>query len=196
MSRGQASRTTLPELGTMDEQRRWKEINRWADKLPLNLIGFVADGVGNSQAFADSVTTPMEWWNTRYESDQFFVYGNGSPANRAVIPAGLGGLYGFQVHVRNTTGFTLFGIMYVRVTLARGGASFITNRKLIPNWLSAYTQEFAGTIPYILSPGDRVEFCLSQTSGAARTLNSNVAGSEFPVCPSYCFYRVAHADLT
>jgi hypothetical protein len=196
MSRGQASRTTLPELGSMDEQRRWKEINRWADKLPLNLIGFVADGVSNSQVFADGVTTPLEWWKTRYESDQFFTYGNGTPADKAFIPAGMGGLYGFHVNLRNSTLFTLFGIFYVRVLPARSSTAFITNRTVIPDWFSGYSQNLSGIIPYVLSPGDRVEFLLNQTSGAARTLVANAAGAENPACPTFCFYRVGHADLT
>jgi len=196
MSRGQASRTTLPELGSMDEQRRWKEINRWADKLPLNLIGFVADYVGYNQTFTDGVPTAMRWYNTRYESDQFFVYGNEIPADKVFIPAGMGGLYGFNVNVRNASLVNVFAIFYVRVLPARSSTAFITNRFVVSSWPDTQTQNFAGIIPYVLSPGDRVEFLLSQTSGANRTFPSNAAGAEYPASPTFCFYRVGHADLT
>jgi hypothetical protein len=197
MSRGQASRTVLPDLASMDDKRRWKEINRWADKLALNMIGFIANGADSIQTFNNATKTAMQWTTTDYESDKFFVYNSSGYADNAVIPDSMGGMYGYSVNMMHDgpTG-TLQAVFYIRVTPRRTGTAFIASRTVIKDWIANQTYNVSGTIPYILSPGDKVEFVLNQTSGSNQTFLGSTATTEYPQRPHFCFFRIDHADLT
>lgn len=195
MSRGQASRTTLPELASMDDARRWREINRWSDKLSLNMIGFIANGQASVQIFADATKVAMQWTATDYESDKFFVYDSAPKASDIYIPEGMGGLYGYSVNVQHDgPAGTLQAIFYVRVTPVRTGVAYMACRTPIDNWTANQTRQFTGTIPVILEPRDKVEFVLQQTSAASRTFLGGAATTEYPAHPAFCFYRIDHAD--
>jgi hypothetical protein len=196
MSGGQTAKHRLPPLDGLDDRRLRDELYRWAVKLPVGLVGCVVRDTA-AHVYPTATQNVMSWNVTDYESDKFFAYDSTPAASQMVIPEGLGGLYAYSVTmVNNDAANTLAGGFTVRVTDASTGAVLTATEHDYTNFANNQYIVWAGTIPRILRPGDKVDFTFRHTSAGSETLYGVAATTTHPAAPSITFYRVAHSDPT
>lgn len=193
MSEGRTPRHTLAPIQAMSDTQMRTEVERWANDLPIGLIGCIVRRNTDWVCATGSSMNIWQWTTTEYTSDHFFQYNSTPEASTMTIPKNLGGLYAYQWNVENNTGAAIEFEWIVRHTDGRSGTITALCRQT-EQMAGSRHYTWAGVIPKILSPGDTLSFRGRHDSGSDKTFAPQTPSSNEPHSMILTFYRLFPAD--
>lgn len=183
MSKGQTNKHRLAlEIGSPDTYLQFDKVQKWANDLPIGVVGFQVRGT-SLQTILNITDTAIRFQVIEWDTDSFVVplsvSGN---TNQFYIPLELGGLYMVSFSYYNSLGINLRGYLTLELN---------DNRKLMTVNMSTRQIgpleyiDLVGIVPYIFKPGDFFRIRLYQSTGATQGFNpytlEDLGGSQAPI---------------
>lgn len=174
MAQGQTTRNNLSLRNTEDVQGAFREVKRWADRLPLGAAGFLAwdnanQGVGAGAAPTCRLNTLLQNRERWRLTDNSFK-----------VPPGLSGVY-----VLNTMLYWAVGAVAISVSIAVNGVAVVQ----VVDPTAQLSNNCAATV--LLQEDDVITVQISNDSAGTITITSFSGGSFTPKVPFLSAWRIS-----